>query len=78
MLGLQAKIFLFVLILVMGLAFPFSLIFEVPFVNLDKIYLSPLSIKKHRLEQPVSGDGVGRKEQDSRNGRMPNDKAAQA
>ena len=54
---LQAKIFLFILILVMGLAFPFSLIFEVPFVNLDKIYLSPLSIKQHRLEQSNNSNG---------------------
>lgn len=35
----------------MGLAYPFSLIFEVPFVNLDKILLSPLSIKKDRTKE---------------------------
>ena len=62
----------------MGLAFPFSLIFEVPFVNLDKIYLSPLSIKKHRLEQPVSSEEVESKECASKDGKMLNGAAAHA
>lgn len=35
----------------MGLAYPFSLFFEVPFVNLDKIFLAPFSIKKDRTKE---------------------------
>lgn len=33
---------------VMGLAYPFSLVFEVPFANLDKMFLSPRTIKRDR------------------------------
>lgn len=51
--------FLLILVLAMGLAYPFSLVFEVPFVNLDKIFLAPLSIKNYRKQEetnPKTGD----------------------